>query len=290
MPAGALVWDGLAERWFTTGASKGVLYHQVGGVYNDGEAWNGLTNVTEQPTGGESNKTYADNIPYLNLISIEEFGATVECITVPDGFLQYDGKAKTGNGLLISGQKRSTFGFCWRTEKGNADDEEAGYVLKIAYGLSSGVAEKVSATKSDTPEPATYSFPFTSIPVPVTGRRASAFVEVDSTDPLIDPANLAALELILYGTVGVAPRLPLPDEIDTILGAGVDLVTPLNPTFDAIEDEITIPSVAGVVYYIDGDVVTGVVAITEDTIVTAAPDEGYTFTGVFVTSWMFDFA
>lgn len=287
MSAGALTWDGLAERFFTTGVSKGVLYSQVSGVYNDGVAWNGLTNVTEQPTGAESNKTYADNIPYLNLISIEEFAATVECITVPDGFLQYDGVATTSNGLRISGQKRSAFGFCWRTEKGNGEDEDLGYVLKIAYGLTAGPSEKVSATKSETPEPATYSWSLTSIPVPVAGHRPTAFVEVDSTDTTIDPANLAALELILYGSVGVAPRLPLPDEIDSILGAGVSLVTPVEPAYDDIE-EITIPSVTGVVYYIDGAIVTGVVTITVDTIVTAGPASGYQFDGVFVTAWLFE--
>lgn len=288
MPAGALSWDGLAERLFKTGVSNGVLYHQTDGVYNDGEAWNGLTTVTESPSGAEPNKQYADNIAYLNILSAEEFAATIECFTAPDGFDQYDGIAKTSSGLKIGMQARGVFGFSWKTKIGSALDEDLGYEIHFAYGLQASPSEKTNTTVNDSPEPQTYSWTLSSTPVAVTGRRPTAIASVSSVDPSVDPDKLAALELILYGTVGVAPRLPLPDEIDTILGSGILTVTPLSPTFNGVDDEITIPGTTGVVYKVGGTVVTGVVAIVADTLVTATPAAGYTFTGVFVTSWLFE--
>lgn len=285
----ALTWDLAPERWFETGVDHGVLYHLVAGVYTNGEAWNGLTNVTEQPSGAESNKQYADNIEYLNLLSAEQFGATIECFMAPDGFLTHDGVAKTANGTQIGMQKRPEFGFSWRTKKGNAVDEDAGYILHLAYGCKASPAEKAYNTVNDTPEPTTFSWTLSTTPVAVTGHRPTAIVKIDSTDPTVNPANLAALETILYGSPGNAPRLPMPDEVDSILGSGVLTATPVNPTYDAGTDTITIPNVAGVDYLINGVVqAAGPVVITEDTIVTAQPETGYRFDGVFVTAWMFD--
>lgn len=287
----ALIWDLEAERYFETGVDHGVLYHIVGGLYTNGEAWNGLTNVTESPSGAESNKQYADNIEYLNLLSAEQFGGTIECFMAPDGFLTYDGVVKTANGMQIGMQKRPTFGFSWRTKKGNAVDEDLGYILHLAYGCKASPAEKSYPTVNDTPEPTTFSWTLSTTPVVVTGHKPTAIVKIDSTDPDVDPDNLAALEAILYGTPGNPPRMPLPDEVDAILGTGVTAVTPLNPTYDSGTDTLTIPNVAGVDYLINGVVQpAGPQVITEDTIVTAQPESGYTFTGLYVTSWMIDFS
>ena len=288
MSAGALTWDGLAERFFETGVDHGVLYSQQNGIYNDGVAWNGLTGVTESPSGAEANAQYADNIKYLNLFSAEEFGATIECFTAPDGFLVYDGVKKTAGGVQIGMQSRPVFGFSWRTKKGNALDEDLGYILHLAYGLQASPSEKTYTTVNDSPEPVTFSWTVTSTPVSVTGFKPTAIVKIDSTDPTVDPANLADLETVLYGAPGVAPRLPLPDEVVSIVGAGVVAVTPAQPTFDGV-DEVTIPATVGVVYSIGGVAQDpGVVTITSDTVVTAAPAPGYTFTGTFVTSWLFE--
>ena len=216
----ALVWDAVAERWFETGVDRGVLYGRTSGAYTAGEAWNGLTAVNVEPSGAEASPQYADNIKYLNLVSAEEFGATIECFTAPDGFLAFDGVAKTENGLQIAMQKRPIFGFSWRTKKGNADDEEAGYIIHMAYGLQAAPSAKNYTTVNDSPEPLTFSWALTSTPVSVTGYKPTAYVRVDSTDPDVTPTGLAALETALYG--GSAPeaiaRLPLPNEVDTLLG------------------------------------------------------------------------
>jgi hypothetical protein len=290
---GALAWDGLADRFFETGVSKGVLYSQVGGVYNDGVAWNGLTGVTESPSGAESNKQYADNIPYLNLFSAEEFGATIECFGAPDGFLVYDGVKKTANGLQIAMQSRPVFGFSWRTEKGNALDEDLGYILHLAYGLQATPSEKGYTTKNDSPEPVTFSWTISSTPVAVSGHKPTAIVKIDSTDPSVNAANLAALETILYGAPGVAPRMPLPDEVDAILGTGVVNVTPEALVYNDATDTITYAPQVGVTYWredtgveVTADVVLGV---GDSVIIKATPDAGYNFTGTFVDRWLYEY-
>ena len=291
MALGAITWDLPQEREFETGVDHGVLYHQVNGVYIDGEAWNGLTNVTAQPSGAESNKQYADNIEYVNILSLEQFGATIECFMAPAGFLTYDGIVKTASGLRISMQNRLPFGFSWRSMKGTATNPDAGYILNFAYGCQASPSEKADNTVNDSPELKTYSWTLTTTPVAVAGRKPTAHVSIDSTDPDIDPANLAALELILYGSPGVAPRLPLPDEIEQILATGVTEVTPVNPTYNPATDELTIPNVAGVDYLINGVVQSdGPQVITADTIVTAQPQPTYRFSGMFVDRWFIDFS
>lgn len=286
----AIVWDKLDERFFDMGVDHGVLYDGVAGEYVDGVAWNGLVNVTQSPSGAEPNKQYADNIVYVNLLSAEEFSATVEAYMAPRKFDKYNGVARTDNGLLISGQTRPVFGFSWRTGRGTAENAEAGYVINMAYGCQASPSEKAHATKSDTPEPVTFSWSLSTTPVAVEGHGPTAYISVDSTDPSVTPANLAALELILYGDDSNAPRLPLPDEVEEILGTGILTSTPVAPTFDDV-DEITIPATAGVVYYIDDEVVaSGAHTITEDTVVTARPAAGYKFTGTFVTAWLYEVA
>lgn len=293
MAEGALIWDELAERFFETGVDHGVLYSQELGIYNDGEAWNGLTNVSVTPSGGEASPQYADNIKYFNLFSAEEFGATIECFNAPDGFLTYDGVAKTANGLRISQQLRPVFGFSWRTKKGNALNEDLGYIIHMAYGLQASPSEKTYETVNDSPAPLTFSWTLTSTPVAVTGHKPTAYISVDSTDPDVDPANLAALEVILYGSVGVAPRLPLPDEVDAILGTGIINVTPDPLAYTAGTHTVEYVAQAGVRYWREdtgaevlADIVLGV---GETVIIKATPASGYNFNGAFVDRWLYEY-
>jgi hypothetical protein len=189
----------------------------VSGVYDNGVAWNGLTGVTQTPSGAEANKTYADNIIYGNLISAEEFGATVTAYTYPDEFGDYDGTAMPTPGVTIGQQPRKTFGFSYRTLIG--DDivgQSAGYKIHLVYGLTAAPSEKAYATVNDSPEMIEFSWEFTSIPVPVTGYAQTSVLEVSSTD--VDPTALAALEEILYGSPGEDPALPTPDEVLALVG------------------------------------------------------------------------
>lgn len=293
MPAGALSWDELAERYFETGVDHGVLYSQTNGVYDDGVAWNGLTSVGVTPSGGESNKKYADNIPYLNLFSVEEFGATIECFSAPDGFLVFDGVKKTAFGLQVGQQSRPVFGFSWRTKKGNAVDEDAGFIIHLAWGLQASPAEKTYNTVNDSPDPTTFSWTVTSTPVAVTGYKPTAYAKIDSTDPTVDAANLADLLSVLYGTVGTAPRLPLPDEVDSILGTGIVNVTPAPLAYISGTHTIDYVAQAGVRYWredtgveILADVVLGV---GESLVVRATAATGYNFSGAFVDRWLYTY-
>lgn len=213
-----ITWDAMADRFFETGVDHGVLYTPTAGVYSSGVAWNGLTSVTQSPSGAEANPQYADNIKYVNLLSAEEFGATIEAFTFPEAFLKHDGVKKTANGMQIGQQGRPIFGFSWRTKKGNAEDEDLGYILNLAYGLQAAPSEKAHNTVNDSPELTTFSWTVTSTPVSVTGYKPTAIIKVDSTDADVTATGLAALEDVLYGRgAAVTPRLPLPDEVDTLL-------------------------------------------------------------------------
>jgi len=223
-----LVWDKIGERLFETGVSQGVVYPQnAAGVYPLGYAWNGLTGVTESPSGAEANPVYADNIKYLNIISAEEFGATIEAYTYPDAFGVCDGSAEVAGGVKIGQQKRSAFGLCYRTAIGNdIDNADYGYKLHMIYGAVAAPSEKAYATINESPEAITLSWEVTTTPVIVTGFKPTASLIVDSTK--VDPAKLAALEVILYGNVGVEPRLPLPDEITTVFASAAPLALALS--------------------------------------------------------------
>lgn len=250
-----LEWDAVGERLFETGVDKGVLYVRDGaGNYPLGVAWNGLTTVTESPSGAESNKQYADNIVYLNLISTEEFGATVEAFTYPAEFEVCDG-TKVVNGVAIGQQGRSTFGLAYRTRLGDdIDGVDAGYKLHLVYGALAAPSEKAFATINDSPEAITFSWEVSTTPVSVTGEKPTALLVIDSTK--VDPADLATLETILYGAPGDDPELPLPDAVLAIFGAGVtvvDLGTPANqPTYVAGTHIVTLPAVTGVQWKING--------------------------------------
>lgn len=220
-----LVWDKTGERLYETGVSQGVLYPMdTNGTYNLGVAWNGLSAVTESPSGAEASPTYADNIKYLNLISAEEFGGTIEAYTYPDEFAACDGSAELTEGVMIGQQSRKTFGLCYKTLLGNdTEDTEYGYKLHLVYGAKAAPSEKGYATVNDSPEALTLSWELTTTPVSVTGFKPTACLIIDSTK--VDASKLAALETILYGTdattTPVAPavvaRLPLPDEIASLM-------------------------------------------------------------------------
>lgn len=217
-----ITWDEMDKRFFERGVDHGVLYTPTNSVYGSGVAWNGLTGVTQAPSGAESNKQYADNIEYVNLTTREEFGATIEALTYPDEFLVHDGVVKTAAGLQITMQARPIFGFSWRTKKGNAEDEDLGFILNLAYGCQAAPSERAHMTVNDGVELTTFSWTLTTTPVTVTGHRPTALLRVDSTDPDVDPTNLELLMDELYGRGGApSPRLPLPDEVESILAAPV---------------------------------------------------------------------
>lgn len=216
-----LVWDKTGDRLYETGVKNGVLYIPTSGVYSKGVAWNGLTAVTESPSGAEATALYADDTKYLSLMSTEEFGATIEAYTYPDEFAACDGSAELADGVMIGQQKRSTFGLCYKTTIGNdTEGNDHGYKLHIIYGALAKPSERAYASINDSPEAITFSWEITTTPVNVTGAKPTASLVIDSTKA--DPSKLAALEDILYGKDGEPgnePRLPLPDEIKTLMTA-----------------------------------------------------------------------
>lgn len=212
-----LVWDQVGERLYETGVDHGVLYlPDAAGIYNSGFAWNGLTTVTESPSGAEASAQYADNIKYLNLISAEEFGATIEAFTYPEEFGQCDGSYMPQPGVAVGQQGRSMFGMSFRTQVGNdVEGTELGYKLHLLYGLQAAPSEKAYATINDSPEALAFSWEVTSTPAPVTGRKPTSLIVVDST--VVDPGDLASLEALLYGDT-LAAALPTPDAVIALFG------------------------------------------------------------------------
>lgn len=208
-------WDQTGERFYETGVSKGVLYPLAAGAYSKGVAWNGLTAVNESPSGAEATPLYADNIKYLNLMSAEEFGATIEAYTYPDEFAACNGEAELTTGVSIGQQARSTFGLSYQTKIGNDQNSELGYKIHLIYGALAAPSEKAYATVNDSPEAITFSWEISTTPVEVTGFKPTATIVVDSTK--VDAEKLAALEAILYGSEQNEARLPLPNEVLEII-------------------------------------------------------------------------
>ena len=212
-----LVRDKTGEHYYETGVKNCVLYVQSNGTYPKGVAWNGITSITESPSGAEANPLYADDIKYLNLISAEDFGASIEAYTYPDEFAECDGSAEVVKGLKIGQQKRKPFGLCYKTTLGNdVDGNDHGYKLHMIYGATAAPSERAYATINDSPEAITMSWELTTTPINVAGFKPTAHLEIDSTK--VKPDELAALEVILYGKdgdsgTGADPRLPLIDEI-----------------------------------------------------------------------------
>jgi hypothetical protein len=208
----ALVWGAAADRIYETGVDRGVLYlPDVTGDYDTGFAWNGLVSVSEAPSGAESNKQYADNGVYLNILSAEEFGGTIEAFAFPKEFMLCDGTAAPKLGVYVGQQTRKPFGLCYRTKVGSALDAGLGYKLHLVYGALASPSERSYTTVNDSPEPLTFSWEFTTTPVTVTGLGATSIITIDSTQ--VDSGDLAALELLLYGAVATDPTLPTPDEV-----------------------------------------------------------------------------
>ena len=251
-----LTWDNTGERRYETGVDHGVLYIPDGsGDYTNGVAWNGLTTVTESPSGAEATALYADNIKYLDLRSAEEFGATIEAFTFPDEFLQFDGVATPQTGVTVGQQSRSTFGFSYRTNIGNdVDGSDYGYKLHLIYGATAAPSEKAYATINDSPEAITFSWEVATTPISAGGTlKPTSQLVIDSTK--VEGADLTTLENLLYGESG-NPQLPSPATVIAIFGAGVttvDLGTPANqPTYVAATHIVTLPVVTGVQWKING--------------------------------------
>lgn len=273
-----LVWDQVGEREFETGIDHGVLYIPTAGVYSNGVAWNGLTGVTESPSGAEATPLYADNIKYLNMTSAEQFGATLECYTYPDEFAQFDGQATPSPGVSIGQQARKGFGLSYRTRLGNdIDGDDHGYKLHLVYGCTAAPTEKAYTTVNESPEAITFSYEIATVPVPVTDMRPTSIITIDSTKE--DETKMNELLVILYGDDETDPRLPMPDEIIAHFATDTPLTaaTPTTPAYNAGTHTITIPTVTGVTYTINGTTVTGDVVIPsgQSRVVKAKWNTGY---------------
>lgn len=284
-----LVWDSIGTRFYETGLSKGVLYPQVNGLYPVGVAWNGLTGVSESPSGAELTDLYADDIKYAQLRSAETFGATIEGYTYPIEFEACDGSAQVAEGVHIGQQNRSPFGLCYRTSIGNDTmaDSDDGYKLHLIYGATASPSEKAYATVNDSPEAITFSWEISTTPAAVTGHKPTASIVIDSLK--VNAAKLLELETVLYGSEGVDPRLPLPDEIiSMLLGTSV---TPTAPTFVASTGILTIPTKLGVAYKVNGvTTVAGPMTAVDggvSVVVLAVPTTGYYFPSGTNDTWTF---
>ncbi len=256
-----LVWDQTGDRLYETGVSQGVVYPQASnGSYPLGISWNGLTAVTEKPTGAEANPQYADNIKYLNLLSTEEFEATIEAFTYPEEFADCDGSVEVQVGMRIGQQKRKTFGMAYKTSLGNdVDGTEYGYKLHLIYGALASPSEKAYQTINDTPEAISLSWDVTTTPVEVNNYKPTASVTIDSTT--VDATLLGTLEDILYGDVGVDPRLPLPNEIATLLAGAAPSALALSSIVPA-DDASGIAVTADIVMTFNNAIVSEAVVVT----------------------------
>lgn len=213
-----IVWDAQGERFYETGTDHGVYYPLTSGTYTGGVAWNGLTGVTESPTGAEATDLYADNIKYGTMRSAENLEGTITAYTYPDEFAESDGYAELVKGVKIGQQNRKIFGLSYRTQIGNDESDNVGYYLHLVYGITVSPSEKAYATINDSPEALEFSWEFTTTPVSVSGHKASASLTIDSRTA--DAEKLSALEAILYGTGtggSAQPRMPLPDEVLTLM-------------------------------------------------------------------------
>ena len=284
-----LQWNLPGTKKYETGVDRGVLFHpDENGEYTDGEAWQGLTNVTKSPSGGEANKQYADNQVWLNILSAEEMGLTIECLMFPDGFMRYDGLVELAPGVVIGQQPRTSFGFAWRSLIGSdLDGQDHGYKIHLAYGCLAAPSEASNPTVNDSPEPTAFSYTVSTTPREVENRKPTSYLEIDSTK--VDPDELAAFEQVLYGTDLVDPAMPSPEAVAALF-SGATMVTATEPVHDAEADTVTIPTIAGVEYLVDGEVVpAGVVAIpAEGLVVRARPTEGYFFAVTSDDDWFFE--
>lgn len=290
----AIVWDRTGEKFYETGVDHGVLYQiDNTGEYVDGVPWNGLTTVTESPSGAETTKHYADNIVYASLTSAEEFGGTIEAFTYPDEFKQNDGSGSPTAGVSFGQQSRKPFGLCYRTKVGNdIDGDDHGFKLHLVYGAKVAPSEKAYTTVNDSPEPIALSWELTTTPVAVgtvngVDYKPSASIVIESTK--VDPDKLADLMDMLYGTESTDPEMPQPADVYAMIGTTLTLATPVAPSFDQGTNTITIPTVTGLTYKIDGVTRTGTVVITANKVVKAYTNVGYKLPVPTVTEWFYPF-
>lgn len=212
-----VVWNEVGKHYYETGVDRGMLYPQNAGAYPKGVVWDGLISVSEKPSGAEATPFYAGNIKYLNLLSKEEFAATVEAFTYPDEFAECDGSAEMLPGVKLGQQPRKPFGMCYRTLIGNdTDNTNHGYYLHIIYGAYAAPSEKGYTTINESPDAITFSWELTTTPVSVANHEPTASVTIDSRT--ITAENLKKLEDVLYGSADKEPKLPLPDEIASLIG------------------------------------------------------------------------
>lgn len=290
-----ILWDQVGERRYETGVDHGVLYIPNNlGVYNNGYGWNGLTTLTESPSGAESNKQYADNILYLNLVSAEIFGGTIEAFTYPEEFAQCDGSLEPEPGLVVGQQTRKLFGLSYRSRVGNdLLGTDYGYKLHLVYNCLAAPSEKAFATVNDSPEAIAFSWEFSTTPLEVgtiggVDYKPAATITVDASK--VDADALSDLEDLLYGTSGTNPSLPSPADVLALFAGTVSVATPAAPTFNSGTHVITIPTVTGVIYKINGVTKTGTVTIAVDTVVNAVAAPGYKFPLVTDDDWLFTYA
>jgi hypothetical protein len=277
-----LIWDKTGERLFETGVKNGVLYVQdTNGAYPQGVAWNGLISVTESPTGAEATPLYADDTKYLNLISAEEFGASIEAYTYPDEFGQCDGSADLATGVSVGQQARKQFGLAYKTTLGNdIEGNEYGYKLHLIYGGLAAPSEKGYQTINDSPEAITFSWEVSTTPVVVTGKKPTASVVIDSTKA--DAAKLAILEDILFGTVGVEPRMPLPDEIATLFTEAAPDAIALSSIVPA-DDALNVAVDANIVMTFNNKISSEAIVMTSEAGAIVAGTKSWDATGKILT-------
>jgi hypothetical protein len=277
-----IVWAESGKRFYETGVNNGVLYPMhTDGTYPNGIAWNGLTGVTESPSGAEATALYADDIKYLNLVSAEEFGATVEAYTYPDEFAECDGSKALAAGVMIGQQSRKQFGMAYKTTLGNdVDGNSHGYKLHLIYGALAAPSEKGYQTINDSPEAITFSWGIKTTPTVVTGNKPTASVVIDSTKA--DATILTALELILFGAPGVNPRLPSPNEIATLFASAAPSALALSTIVPA-DDATAIARTANIVLTFNNKVLTENIVVTDATGVIVAGTKSWDATGKIMT-------
>lgn len=287
----ALVFDDTGNRRFETGVKKGVLYplNTGNGLYDNGYAWNGLTTIKEKPAGAASNKTYADNQVYSNLLSAETFAGEISAYTYPDAFGLCDGTAAPVSGLSVGQQSRSTFGLSYRTEVGNDVSSDVGYKVHLIYGALASPSERDFSTINDNPAPVAFTWAFDCTGASSNSYGSPSLIVLDSTK--VDATALASLEAFLYGTGGTNPSLPPPDSVLALFTGSITAITLTAPTFDGAHT-ITIPTQTGVKYYVDGVLhAAGSQLLTagQKKIVTAVAQAGYVFNTPVVDRWMFTY-
>lgn len=277
-----LVWDKTGEKLYETGVQNGVLYpRNASGLYPKGVAWNGLVSVTESPTGAESNKIYADNITYLNLISAEEFGATIEAYTYPDEFASCDGSSELAVGVFVGQQTRQVFGLAYKSFVGNdVGGNDFGYKLHLIYGGNASPSEKAYATINDTPEAITFSWEITTTPVEVTGFKPTASLTIDSTK--VDSTKLAALETILFGSANADARLPFPDEVAALFAAPAPAALALVSIVPD-DDETDVAVGTTIVLTFNNKIAAEAISVTSDTGAIVAGSKVWNTAGTVLT-------